>query len=99
MSCRLGFCFVVSLFLSSLHCFVADAKSAEFDSHSVGEVFRDCDDCPSMVAVSLGSFTMGSPHSEQSRDEDEGPLHGVRIAKFAVGRFESHLCGMGCMRR
>jgi formylglycine-generating enzyme required for sulfatase activity len=31
---------------------------------------------------------MGSPAGEQGRDEDEGPQHRVRIAEFAVGRYE-----------
>src|SRR3546814_8101546 len=29
-----------------------------------GQTFRDCADCPEMVAVPPGSFTMGSPASE-----------------------------------
>ncbi len=35
-----------------------------------------------------GSFTMGSPASEQGRDSDEGPQHKVTVASFAVGKFE-----------
>ncbi len=53
-----------------------------------GESFKDCPDCPEMVVVPAGSFTMGSPSSEPGRYKDEGPQHEVRIAKpFAVGRF------------
>ncbi len=52
------------------------------------DVFKECDKCPEMVVVPRGSFTMGSPASEQGRDIDEGPQHSVTIAKpFAVGRF------------
>ena len=52
------------------------------------DVFKECDKCPEMVVVPTGSFTMGSPASEQGRDIDESPLHSVTIAKpFAVGRF------------
>ena len=57
----------------------------------VGERFRDCDGtwCPEMVVVPAGSFLMGSPSSEWGRDDDEGPVHRVRIAKpFAVGVYE-----------
>jgi formylglycine-generating enzyme required for sulfatase activity len=41
-----------------------------------------------MVMVSAGSFTMGSPSSEDGRLAVEGPQHVVAIAQpFAVGRF------------
>jgi len=41
-----------------------------------------------MVVVPAGSFTMGSPESEEGRYDDEGPQHLVTIARpFAVGRF------------
>ena len=54
-----------------------------------GTAFRDCPDCPEMVVVPAGSFLMGSPSHEASRDDDEGPRHRVTIAKpFAVGKYE-----------
>ena len=54
-----------------------------------GEVFRDCGECPEMVVVPAGSFTMGSPPSEEGRQDNEGPQHRVRISEpFAVGRYE-----------
>ena len=53
------------------------------------DVFRDCENCPEMVVIPAGSFTMGSPANEGDRDDDEGPQHDVTIAKpFAVGKFE-----------
>ncbi len=56
---------------------------------SVGEVFRDCGQCPEMVVIPAGSFLMGSPSSEEGRDDDEGPQHRVEIAQpFAVGKYE-----------
>jgi formylglycine-generating enzyme required for sulfatase activity len=55
-----------------------------------GEGFRDVAApwCPEMVVVQAGSFTMGSPDSEEGRWSDEGPQVKVTIAKpFTVGRF------------
>ena len=55
----------------------------------VGEVFRDCPECPELVVVPAGSFRMGSPSHEEGRDDDEGPVHEVRIAEpLAVGVYE-----------
>ena len=42
-----------------------------------------------MVWVDPGSFTMGSPISESSRDSDEGPQHDVTISQgFYLGKYE-----------
>ncbi len=55
----------------------------------VGRKFRDCSECPEMVVVPSGSFTMGSPGGELGRSSDEGPRHRVRIDyRFAVGVYE-----------
>ena len=53
-----------------------------------GQSFRDCADCPEMVAIPGGSFLMGSPSGEAGRDSDEGPQRRVTIAGFAAGKFE-----------
>ena len=51
--------------------------------------FKDCAECPEMVVVPSGSFTMGSPDREEGRDDDEGPQHVVYIDyKLAVGVYE-----------
>ncbi len=55
----------------------------------IGQVFRDCDDCPELVVVPPGTYVMGSPPSEEGRDEDEGPRHRVVLAEaFAIGTAE-----------
>jgi formylglycine-generating enzyme required for sulfatase activity len=58
-----------------------------------GDTFRECvpvqdkDYCPEMVVLPAGSFMMGSPSTENGRDDNEGPQHPVTIAKpFAVSK-------------
>ena len=54
-----------------------------------GTVFRDCANCPEMVAIAPGGFVMGSPASEEGRYDTEGPQRTVTIARaFAAGRME-----------
>jgi formylglycine-generating enzyme required for sulfatase activity len=49
--------------------------------------FRECGNCPEMVVLPAGSFTMGSPENEEGRERGEGPQHVVTIGKpFAVGK-------------
>ena len=56
---------------------------------SAPQTFRDCPNCPEMVAVPAGEFLMGSPDSERGRGKNEGPQHKVTIAQpFAAGKFE-----------
>ncbi len=67
----------------------AQAALAAMTPAGDGPVFRDCEECPEMVVVPAGSFTMGSPESEGWRRVDEGPAHRVEIARpFAVGAYE-----------
>lgn len=41
------------------------------------------------VLIPAGEFEMGSPSGEFERDEDEGPVHKVRISRpFYMGRYE-----------
>ena len=52
------------------------------------DTFKECENCPEMVVVPAGSFTMGSPASELGHDFNEGPQHRVTFAlPFAVGKF------------
>ena len=51
--------------------------------------FRDCKECPQMVAVPPGSFMMGSRLSEPGREDHEGPTRRVTIPElYAVGKYE-----------
>ena len=54
---------------------------------SPGTIFKDCDDCPELVVVPAGRFTMGSPDSEPGRLDIEGPQRTVEVNGFAVGRY------------
>jgi formylglycine-generating enzyme required for sulfatase activity len=48
-------------------------------------LFRDCSDCPEMIVVPAGKFTMGSIDG----DAEEKPVHEVTIPHpFAVGKYE-----------
>jgi formylglycine-generating enzyme required for sulfatase activity len=65
-----------------------------------GSVFRDvqtngsaCGDCPEMVVIPKGSFTMGSPEAETSREKVsaeyaawERPQHLVTVPSFALAK-------------
>jgi len=48
---------------------------------------KECPDCPELVVVPAGSFTMGSPASEVGRYDDEGPQHPVHVAAFAMAKY------------
>ncbi len=52
-----------------------------------GASFRDCADCPEMVVVPAGQFTMGSPAGEPGRFDEEGPQRTVYIRAIGVGKF------------
>ena len=50
--------------------------------------FRDCEDCPEMVAIPAGSFVMGSPETEAERKSNEGPQWQVQVDSFAASGTE-----------
>ncbi len=54
------------------------------ESHTAGSQFRDCDNCPELIVVKGGKFTMGSKVGQF-----EAPAHVVKIDHpFAIGRYE-----------
>src|SRR5689334_5055557 len=56
------------------------------DSKS-NRMFRECPECPEMVAIPAGKFLMGSPAHEAGRFDSEGPQHVVNVKAFALGKY------------
>jgi len=80
---------VLSLLVVSLcECIPAGADERPFKPGQSS--FKDCaTDCPEMVVIPAGSFTMGSPQAEPGHQLTEAPQHDVTIAKpFAVSKFQ-----------
>ena len=68
---------------------LAKLEEAQAAATRPGRGFRDCQGCPEMVILPLGSYNMGSPASEAGRAPTEGPQHRVSITQqIAVGKFE-----------
>lgn len=63
---------------------LAGAAPNSADDHE----FRECADCPVMVAIPGGAFTMGSPPTEPGRFDSEGPQHTVTVRPFALGKYD-----------
>ena len=60
---------------------------AEERALKAGDPFKECRDCPDMIVVPVGRFTMGSP--EGKGQDSERPQHDVTFAKpFAVAKVE-----------
>jgi formylglycine-generating enzyme required for sulfatase activity len=69
--------FILPLLILGAPVMAADAPAAR--------EFRECPDCPDMVAIPAGKFLMGSPASEPGRFDSEGPQHAVAIKTYALG--------------
>jgi formylglycine-generating enzyme required for sulfatase activity len=73
---------------ASMTAALAAAPQAMTSSHQPGDVFKECHNCPDMVVLPAGSFTMGTPGDEYHRRDHEAQ-HLVTIAQpFAVGKTE-----------
>ena len=69
-----------------LGCAALLAQSAAAAGKKVkpGDHIKECGSCPELIALSAGTFMMGSPATEPERDADE-PQHRVNITKaFAI---------------
>jgi formylglycine-generating enzyme required for sulfatase activity len=53
-----------------------------------GQTFRDCSNCPEMIVIPGGTFTMGSPENEPRRNPIELTERKVTIRQFAAGKFD-----------
>jgi formylglycine-generating enzyme required for sulfatase activity len=84
----------IAMVLGGAAAVLAQPAHAQEKTHAAaelkpGRVFRDCAECPQMVVMPAGSFTMGSPARESGRNDSEGPQRRVTIARpFSVGRYE-----------
>jgi formylglycine-generating enzyme required for sulfatase activity len=64
----------------------AAAPTAKTPAAPSGKIAM-CKDCPEMVAIPAGSFMMGSPNSEDDRNEREGPQTKMTIRAFSMGKY------------
>jgi formylglycine-generating enzyme required for sulfatase activity len=77
---------------------LANEPSAQKPAAKPGKMFRDCRECPEMVVIPGGSFTMGSSSEEKSwaashggslgSVADEAPQHKVSVPSFALGKYD-----------
>lgn len=66
----------------------------------VGEVFQECSDCPELVVLPKGKFTMGAPSTDPDRTVNEMPTHMVTLNyPLLVGRYEVTFAQWGICAR
>ena len=53
-----------------------------------GETFKQCRNCPDMVVVPPGAFTIGSPADEPDRRENERQVKVTIARPYAIARTE-----------
>src|SRR5215471_13751085 len=61
---RIFLVFVVSIFGTAI-LRTLDVKAGDSKAAKPGAEFRDCPDCPQMLVIPAGEFTMGSSDSEK----------------------------------
>ncbi len=65
----------------------SEAKT-EAEMKPYTELIEHTDAKIEMVPIKGGEFIMGSPKTEEGRNDDEGPQHKVKIAPFWMGKYE-----------
>jgi len=92
-------CFVALCLLAMPYAGTAYGQRADSLARVTAQsVFRDCANCPEMIVVPAGSFTMGSSPVEQkwatahgatpASVADESPQHEMSMSSFAIGRYD-----------
>ncbi len=66
----------------------AEEKITEKNMKAYKEVISGVDISFEMVPIPGGKFKMGSPDSEEEREESEGPVHEVEVEPFWMGKHE-----------
>lgn len=65
------------------------AQSTRPVPSKAGETFQDCPDCPELVVLPQGKFSMGASETDPDRTVSELPAHHVNInAPLLMGRYE-----------
>ena len=86
--CKVPWCFVPLAFLvlsSWVHSGEAPVDPIYADRFEVPVVI-DCPECPELMVIPGGSFTMGSPETEFQSVNTERPQREVDVPSFAMGR-------------
>lgn len=70
---------------------IAAVVATSVSAQMPGEILQDCEDCPRVVIIPAGKFTMGTPVGAYEVDEEsgEGPPIRITITKpYAIGETE-----------
>ncbi|QAY78857.1 hypothetical protein ETR14_21690 [Sphingosinicella sp. BN140058] len=73
---------------AALLALVAGLGAPAVAAASSPQTFRDCRDCPAMVALPAGRLAIGSPETEVGRHRNEGPQRELQIRGLAVSETE-----------
>jgi formylglycine-generating enzyme required for sulfatase activity len=78
--------------------FLIGNSLSESSQRASGTVFRECPECPEMVVIPGGQFSMGSSPAEKTwaikhgataeAVSDESPQHLVSLQSFALGKYD-----------
>jgi formylglycine-generating enzyme required for sulfatase activity len=87
---RLAFGFLLATGIAQSAWAVEPVPQRPVDTAGLGakQVFHDCADCPQMVVVAAGTYTMGARATEPAYFSIEGPRHKVSVKRFALGQFD-----------
>ena len=69
---------------------LANEPPAEKPAPKPGTVFRDCQECPEMVVIPAGAFTMGSSASEKTWAASFGATHGLDAESGSADEAPQH---------